>query len=107
VGEHIAGADGNDPEGMIATHEAGGGVADGTVAARDDDGVVISTQGCLAHCCAGTRDVDALAARDRRAVVGEAAQDVLDERRAGDPGTGIFHEEEATAHAGEWPAGIG
>ena len=99
MGQHVAGAYGDDAERHIRADQGGRRLPDGAVTARGDDGVVAAALGGLANCEAGALYIDAPSLCDRRAALRQQAHHVLDQRQAGNAGARIFHEEEAAAHA--------
>ena len=99
VGEHIAGADRDDAEWHVRADQARRRVPDGAVAAGGDDDVIAAALGGLAHREPSGRNVGASRTRDRSAAFREQAHHLLDQRRAGDAGPGIFHDKKTLAHA--------
>ena len=98
VGQHVAGADGDDAERRVGADQGGCDVADGAVAAGGDDGVVAAALGGLACGVRGDFQAGGGCTLNRRPAGGELPHHLLNERHAGDAGARIGDQEEAAAH---------
>ena len=100
VGQHVAGADGDDAERRVGADQGGCDVADGAVAAGRDDGVVAAALGGLA--CGRAAAISAGGGCTLTVAPRGASSRITSSTSgdAGDAGARIGDQEEAAAHVG-------